>query len=158
ANAVNGVINVITKEADEEPAAFHAQAGGGSLDKYADATFGLKLGPGDLRATVSAFKREGLDKVSAQDPTSDAFYGWLGRLLYGGGDCQWKYSVLLNLYDSRIEHDGGNFWGGSLMGRVDAQLAGGSHIDLQAYYAKDDRSNFNTHERRDTYNVQAQQA
>ena len=156
ANAVNGVINVITKGADQTHG-FSAQAGGGDLDKYIDATYGARLGSGDIRLSAEGFRREGLDKRPG-DPTHDAFNGWLANLRYSAGDAKLSYTLIFNLYDNQVDHGGGNFWGGHVLGRAAAELAGGSHVDVQAYASRDDRSDANTHERRDTFNIQAQQA
>jgi iron complex outermembrane receptor protein len=48
--------------------------------------------------------------------------------------------------------------GRSVIGRVGKTLTNDSQLDLQAYVARDNRSAVDTHERRDTYNIQVQDA
>ena len=155
ANAVNGVINVITKQAGIE--GLNVDASLGNLERDATVTWGGHLGAASVRGTVSAFDRSGLDRAPG-DTSEDGFRGVLGNLRLEGGDRAFGYTVSANLYNNHMDAGDGRLWGGSLMGRIRKELAGGARLDLQAYVSSDDRSAVDTHERRDTYNVQAQDA
>jgi iron complex outermembrane receptor protein len=86
----------------------------------------------------------------------------MGNFRIDGGDKTDKggltYSLSTNAYDNRQDDADGRLWGGSVIGRVDKVLTSGADISVQAYVARDDRSAVDTHERRDTYNVQVQDA
>jgi iron complex outermembrane receptor protein len=155
ANAVNGVINVITTQAGIE--GLNLDAAGGNLERDATVTWGGHLGEASARGTISAFDRTGLDRAPG-DPSQDGFRGLMGNFRLEGGDRARGYTVSANLYNNHMRAADGRLWGGSLIGRIGRDLAGGSHLDLQAYVARDDRSAVDTHERRDTYNVQVQDA
>ena len=157
ANAVNGVINVITKSQMD---GLNVDAGGGDLDRTATVTLGGTVGGLGLRGTVSGFDRGGLDRAPT-DKTKDGFRGLMGNFRLDGGDPAkdgLSYSLSTNLYDNRQDAADGRFWGGSVIGRVSKVLANGSDLTVQAYVARDDRSAVDTHERRDTYNIQVQDA
>ena len=156
ANAVNGVINVITKSA-RETQGLSLDAGGGPQDRNATVTYGGAVGTTTYRATISAFDRSGLDRAPG-DTSEDGFRGLQGNARLDGGGTDLSYSLVGNLYNNRIDVGGGNFWGGDLMGRFAKVLANGSTLDVQATVARDDRSALDTHERRDTYNLAVQDA
>jgi iron complex outermembrane recepter protein len=155
ANAVNGVINVITKQGGID--GLNADLGGGDLDRNATVTWGGKLGGAIARGTISAFDRSGLDALPG-DRTKDGFRGAMGNFRVEGGDKGLGYSVSANVYNNHLDDADGRLWGGSVIGRVDKALANGSRLDVQAYVARDNRSAVDTHERRDTYNIQVQDA
>ena len=155
ANAVNGVINVITKGADIE--GLNAEVGGGDLDRTATVTWGGKFGGLGARGTISAFDRSGLDALPG-DRTKDGFRGVLGNFRLDGGDKGLGYSVSANIYNNHLDDADGRLWGGSVLGRLNKVMANGSSLEAQAYVARDDRSAVDTHERRDTYNIQVQDA
>jgi iron complex outermembrane receptor protein len=156
ANAVNGVINVITKSAKDTDG-LRVDGGAGDRQRNLALTYGGVLGGSNYRLSLQTFERDGLDKAPG-DPTDDSFRGWQGSARLGGGSPSLGYTLVANAYDNRVGNDGGNLWGGDVMGRVFKTLSGGSRIDAQAYVASDDRSARDTHERRDTFNVQAQMA
>jgi iron complex outermembrane receptor protein len=154
ANAVNGVINVITKQAGIE--GLNLDVGGGDFDRNATATWGGKLGSASVRGTVSAFDRRGFDAVSPSETQQDGYKGVLGNLRIDGGDKDLGFSLSANAYNNHMQDADGRLWGGSVIGRVGKTLANGSTLDVEAYVARDDRSAIDTHERRDTYNLQVQ--
>ena len=154
ANAVNGVINVITKSSMQ---GLNVDAGGGDLDRTATVTLGGDLFGLNARATVSGFQRQGLDRAPG-DKTKDNFRGLMGNLRLDGGDKNLNYSLSTNLYDNHQADADGRLWGGSVIARLESVLANGSALEIQGYVARDDRSAVDTHERRDTYNLQVQDA
>jgi iron complex outermembrane receptor protein len=156
ANAVNGVINVITKNA-RDTQGLRVDGGAGDRERNLAVTYGGALGASNYRLSLQTFERDGLDKAPG-DPSEDGFRGWSGNARLGGGDADLGYTLIANAYDNRIEQAGGNLWGGDVMARVFRTFSGGSRADVQAYVASDDRSALDTHERRDTLNLQAQVA
>lgn len=154
ANAVNGVINVITRS---DMQGLNLDVGGGNLDRNATVTFGGKLGGLGARGTLSAFDRGGLNAAPG-DATKDGFRGLMGNFRLDGGDKGLSYSLSTNAYNNHQDDADGRLWGGSVIGRVEKVLANGQDLTVQAYVARDDRSAVDTHERRDTYNIQVQDA
>lgn len=152
ANAVNGVINVITRSTME---GLNLDVVGGDFDRTATATWGGKLGGLRARGTVSAFDRSGFDGAPGETE-KDGFRGLMGNFRLDGGEKDLTYSVSVNAYNNHQDDADGRLWGGSLIGRLDKTLANGSVVEVQAYVARDDRSAVVTHERRDTYNIQVQ--
>ncbi|MFI4966575.1 MAG: TonB-dependent receptor plug domain-containing protein [Caulobacterales bacterium] len=152
ANAVNGVINIITRGAID---GLNVEAGAGDRERNATVTWGGALGGLSARGTVSAFDRSGLDRAPG-DKTDDGFRGVMGNFRVEGGDSAFGYTVSANAYNNHVDTADGRLWGGSLIGRIDKTLGNGSSLDVQAYVARDDRSAVDTHERRDTYNLQVQ--
>ncbi|HEY3949571.1 TonB-dependent receptor plug domain-containing protein [Phenylobacterium sp.] len=155
ANAVNGVINVITGAPG--PDGLKLDVGGGDLERNGAATLSGHLGGLGVHATVSAFDRQGLDRAPG-DTTDDGIRGVMGNLrLEGGGDGgAAAYSLSFKAYDNHEDLNDGRLWGGDVTGHLGKTLANGSQIEALAYVATDDRSDLNTHERRDTFNVQVQ--
>jgi len=152
ANAVNGVINVITKSGID---GLNVDAGGGDFDRTATVTLGGRLGGLTARGTVSAFDRSGLDGKPGE-PQKDGFRGVMGNFRLDGGDDAQRWSLSTNLYNNHQDDADGRLWGGSVIARMDRTMANGSALEAQAYVARDDRSAVDTHERRDTYNIQVQ--
>ncbi|HXA39002.1 MAG TPA: TonB-dependent receptor [Phenylobacterium sp.] len=152
ANAVNGVINVITKSDIE---GLNLDVGGGNLDRNTTVTYGGRLGGLLANGTVSAFDRGGFDRAPGI-LAKDGFRGLMGAFRLDGGDKGLTYSLSTNIYNNHQDEADGRLWGGSVIGHANRTLANGSTLDVQAYVARDDRSAVDTHERRDTYNIQAQ--
>jgi iron complex outermembrane receptor protein len=156
ANAVNGVINVITKSAADTQGLM-VQASGGNYERNADLRLGGALGQGSYRVSVTAFDRSALPSYPG-DSTDDAFRGGQAGFRIDQPTQAGAYSVIGNAYSNRIDQDGGDFWGGNLAGHWNRRLANGSDVEVQAYVARDDRTGIDLKEKRDTYNIQAQQA
>src|SRR5581483_458788 len=153
ANAVNGVINVITGETG--PEGLKVDAGGGVQERNATVAWSGKAGGLHLHATVSAFDRLGLDRAPGSDRTDDGIRGVMGNLHVDGGgqdEGALAYSLTAKAYNNHMDFSDGRLWGGDVTGHLGKTLADGSRIEALAYFALDDRSAVDTHERRDTYN------
>jgi iron complex outermembrane receptor protein len=153
ANAVNGVINVITGSGGGD--GLKLDVGGGNLDREATAAWSGRIGGFGLHATVSSFDRSGLDRAPG-DKSDDGIRGTMGNLHVDGGDQALNYSLSAKAYDNHMPDADGRFWGGDVTGHVAKTLAGGSLLDVRGDVAVDDRSAIDTHERRDTYELSAQ--
>ena len=165
ANAVNGVINIISKSAHDTQGAF-VEAVSGDRERDLTLRYGGALGASaDYRLTLMGFDRDGLQRYP-HDSTQDGFRGARGSLQIDGRAGDANYQVSSAIYDNHIvaaganfaNTGGGDFSGGHLQGRLTWQGAGGSDFEVQAYFARDDRTGAFLKELRDTYNVQAQQA
>ena len=165
ANAVNGVINVISKPAAETQGAF-VEAGGGDRERNVTLRYGGKLGEdAHYRVALTGSDRDDLPRYPS-DPTHDGFQGGRGSFQIDGGKAPASFQISGAVYDNhivasrsnRIDSGGGDFWGGDLQGRWNWRTAGGSEVQMQAYVARDDRVGADLKERRDTFNIQAQQA
>jgi iron complex outermembrane receptor protein len=153
ANAINGVVNIITKPAGETPGGL-AFAGGGTEERvFGGARYGFKVGE-DVAVRVYAkyFDRE--DQASGLNPDETARDGWfMGR---GGFRADWKagaqdrVTFMGDYYDgqeqsqptvpsltapfSRTFYDRTTLRGGDFVFRWDHQLGTASSLTLQAYY------------------------
>lgn len=142
ANAVNGVINIVTRHTRDTTGAL-ASAGAGNHERGAGARYGGKLGDdGSYRIYAKGFERDrtlNASGASAQDAWKK---GQLGiRLDWGrGGDTLMLQS---DAYDGSIDQKNPNdksISGAHLLGRWNRTLADGSALQVQAYYDQTRRS------------------
>ena len=143
ANAVNGVINVITKSARETPGILLTGGGGTEERAFAGVRYGGRVSP-DLhfRVYAKAFERDD----SKTRTGADELDAW--NHAQGGFRVDWEPSFenLLtlqgDLYDGRgdqgtrddIEHSGGN-----LLARWTRRFSDTEELQIQAYYDRTDR-------------------
>ena len=143
ANAVNGVINIITrKSADTQGGVF--EIGGGNLVRTASLQYGGRLAP-DLTYRIHA---EGSDYSAFQLPNGhDAHDGWSKPS--GGFRLDWTpagdaVSLQGDVFHAHENPSGPGGPSGSVAGRDlvaswQHQLDGGSSLQLLAYYDKESR-------------------
>jgi iron complex outermembrane receptor protein len=171
ANAVNGIINIITKSAKDTQGAY-VTAGGGSEDRgFASFRYGGSSGPGSLRGYFKALNRgpefhaDGNDydgwragqggfrgdwglSEGALTVQGDAYYGQLGErptvALYTP-----PFSQTMNV---RAPIAGGN-----VLARFASGSATGDSFQVQAYYDRTHRDEIPIGEDRDTADVDFQQ-
>jgi iron complex outermembrane receptor protein len=141
ANAVNGVINVITRSAQDTRGAL-AVASGGNRGSQGALRFGGEFAGGSLRAYAKTSVEQNT-KTAAGAAVPD---GW--RRTQAGFRFDWTgdadgLTVQGDAYKGTSEHRGalGPFElrpieasGANLLARWTRKLAGGSNIELQAYY------------------------
>ena len=156
ANAVNGVINIITKKAGETQGGLIA-AGGGTEEKgFGAVRYGLKLDEGaDLRVYAKYFNRDrsvtstGAEAADEWDALRTGFrldHGPSGQNNftlqgdYYAGNAGTTYDVAsitppyLNTFQKKSESAGGN-----IIGRWKHTFMNDSEFSLQAYYDRSDR-------------------
>ncbi|MEO8464032.1 MAG: TonB-dependent receptor [Gammaproteobacteria bacterium] len=175
ANAVNGVINIITRPAASTSGAF-LEAGGGNEERgFAGFRYGGTLGR-DIaaRAYVKYFDRGPTTQLTGAEGTDAAHMAQAGfRLDWGSADAD-RFTVQGDVYGGE---EGGTFQDSFTLGTLpagsttsDAELRGanalarwertlGNHASfaLQAYYDHTNRDIPNTyHEKRDTLDVDFQ--
>jgi iron complex outermembrane receptor protein len=179
ANAVNGVINIITKNAEDTQGAF-AEGGGGTEEQYfGSARYGAKVGDkAFLRVYGKFFDRddsEGLDGRDADDQ-------W--RQLRAGFRSDWEPSEADavtfqgDIYDgvsnslatmpvipsplalggpfTETSSEVSDVTGGNVLGRWRHRFDGGSDAELQIYYDRTERSTPTFNEDRDTVDIDFQ--
>lgn len=161
ANAVNGVINIITKSAKATQGGLVTAAAGNVTDQES-LRWGGRMGEGTYyRAYGKYYQRDALDLAqggSAHDPLHRTQGGFRvdrddagqGAFTVQGDVYQGGYSELTRPDDTELE-------GGNILGRWKRQLASGANMELQVYY---DRTHRRTpgyfEERRDTVDVDFQ--
>jgi iron complex outermembrane receptor protein len=159
ANAVNGVINIITRHTQDTTGGL-ISAGAGNFERGAGARYGGKLGEdATFRIYAKGFDRDNTvtaSGASAQDSWNKGQVGF--RLDWGkGGD-----TLVLqgDAYDGSIDQrifDDKSISGAHLLGRWNRALAGGSALQVQAYYDRTRRIYPGTFgEELDTYDIDVQ--
>jgi iron complex outermembrane recepter protein len=137
ANAVNGVINIITKDAGETQGLF-AEAFAGTSDQRLDARYGGAFGnTGRFRVFGSAYALGPTLTLSGDDANDD----WSGG--HGGFRADWGgaeniFMVQAALYADDLDA-GGRREGGHLQGRWRRALDDGSSFEVQTYYSSEQR-------------------
>jgi iron complex outermembrane receptor protein len=161
ANAVNGVINVITKSAADTQGAL-ASAGGDKFNKAGEARWGGALANGGhYRVYGKADDGEDLPTEAGKQSLT----GWHRKQT--GFRSDWGnngdgYTVQGDAYDGALHQALTNdikVSGANLLGRMNRTLAGGSTLSLQAYWDHTERNQpLAFAERLNTFDLQAQHA
>jgi iron complex outermembrane receptor protein len=135
-NAVNGVINVITKgSADTQGGLVDGKLG--DVVKRGEARYGGELGAGTYRAYALGFS-EGDTTIRGDGSAMDS---WRGKQAGFRSDLPaWNgaFTVQGDLYENTIDSPGGRRSGGNLLGRFTKALSVGT-LSVQAYYDQQDR-------------------
>lgn len=142
ANAVNGVINVVTKPAEATLGGL-VQAVGGNGDDSLFARYGARLGEqGAVRVYASGFNRA--DTLQGGDEAGD---GWDGGQIGFRSDfalTRDRVTVQGGLYRGRVDSDApvdpdGRLEGENLLARWTRTTGGGNTLEVQAYYDRYER-------------------
>jgi iron complex outermembrane receptor protein len=158
ANAFVGVINVITKNAQDTSGA-QLVAGAGRIERNAAIRYGGKLADGAWRAYAMHIERDNLRPVEshvADDMRKDqaGFRADIGSVTSGA------FTFQGDAYQAKVDGNGApdvKLSGANLLGRWNRALAGGSHVRVTAYYdhtSRDDPTTFI--DRVDTFDLEAQ--
>ena len=137
ANAVNGVVNVITKRAADTRGTFvNLAAGSSSLGPYAIRHGGRFGSAGSYRAYAKARFEDARQLVVGTDAGNDFDYGQTGFRIESGGDGSSQALVQGDLYNGTTGVAGGaeaNLAGGNLLARY--TRTDGEHVStVQTYY------------------------
>lgn len=168
ANAMNGVINIITKSAKETQGAL-VTVGGGNVD---DGTIGVRYG-GNTKGFNYRLYGKGFTNGPEFHPNGNNFDEW--RMAQIGFRTDWAsktqddFTFQGDLYDEKageiglinelsppyqvISNARGQFSGGNLVGRWKRALSGGSDVQVQAYYDHTNHFEPDYGETRDTFDV-----
>lgn len=167
-NAVNGVINIITKKANETQGA-SVSAGGGSVEQgFFSSRYGGKRGNLDYRGYAMGFNR-----APQFHSDGDNFDHW--RALQGGFRMDWAqsprdgYTLQGDIYDQRagesevsttyappysqVVDRAAILSGGNVLGRWTRMTGDGENIELQAYYDRTNRYESNFADIRNTFDL-----
>src|SRR5213594_3253563 len=163
ANAVNGVINVITKDAKDTQGLLLSGGGGSEQRGFGTVRYGGRLGS-TVRARIYG---RGFDRASTLLPSGqDAADGW--HLWQGGFRMDWdaasvnRVTLQGDLYDGRIgQLTAGDVGvsGGNVVAKWSHTISEGSSLAAQLYYDRTHRHIPGTFgEDLDTYDVDVQHA
>jgi iron complex outermembrane receptor protein len=143
ANAVNGVINVITKRPTETQGLLLSGGGGTALQGFGTARYGGMLGSAvSYRAYASGFARDGAE-LPAGTEADDAWH--MGQ---GGLRAQWQASeasrvtLQSDYYQGRMHQTSGqdvDVTGGNALARWSRALSPTSDLRVQVYYDRTER-------------------
>jgi len=142
ANAVNGVINVITRSAHHTQGAL-ATVGGGNLDHGMALRYGGKFGAdGSFRVYGKGFELENTERADGA-PVFDQWKKSQVGFRADWGGLQRNFTVQGDAYRGKSEARpiGGSVEvsGANLLARWNERFASGSDFRLQAYYDRSDR-------------------
>ena len=155
-NAVNGVINVITKPAKDTQGTLVA-GGGGNRDWQGSVRYGGALPGGYYRMYARVTGLEATERAngaSVDDASRRARIGFR----YDGSDAANAWTVIADAYTGDIDQPGAgrDIDGGNLLVRWQRSLANGTALDVQAYYDHSTLDQGTFRDRLDTLDVDAQ--
>ena len=138
ANAVNGVINIITKSA-KDTQGLYADAGGGTQPRdFASARYGGVLGPDtEFRVYGKFFDRDN-EVLANGNPEPDSWrQGRAGFRIDSEASAQDRLTLQGDYYDGRENEQTGGISdtsGGNILGRWTRTLSEESDVNLQSYF------------------------
>jgi iron complex outermembrane receptor protein len=169
-NAVNGVINIITRKAADTQGAMVHLAAGGPINRFIGE---LRLGIHPLPNLDFRVFAKGFDRGPEQNPNGDPYDHW--HQARGGFRVDWQPSSRDALTASSMVYGGktgdqntiGEFYppsqlvvdgqqvvsGGDIVLRWDHQLAGGSGFYVESYFDRTNRATSQFTETRDTIDL-----
>jgi len=161
ANAVNGVINVITRRAGDTQGVL-ATAGGGNQESGAALRYGGTVGSeGHYRIYAKGFDRRHTETASGSTVRDGWDKAQLGFRADWGGPLQ-GFTLQGDAYDGREEQaipGKTAVRGANLVARWKRQLEGGSNMSVQAYYDRTERDIPGTFsEKLDVFDIEFQHA
>ncbi len=161
ANAVNGVINIITKDAKDTQGALLAGGGGTELRGFGGMRYGGALAP-NLRYRVYGkyFDRDSTVLPDGRDASDDWNMGQGGFRMDWDASESNAFTVQGDGYEGRISQAGEDdidVSGANVIGRWSHTFSEGSDLTLQLYYDRTHRNDpRNVSEDLDTYDVDFQ--
>jgi len=135
ANAVNGVINVITRSASESQGQSATVMLGGD-ERYAAAHTGSKFGTnGQYRVYAMASEQDASRTVAGTKARDAGHHGQAGLRADWGSDAN-GFTLQTDIYRGEIDERASEreIEGANILGRMNRQLADGSALTVQAYW------------------------
>jgi iron complex outermembrane receptor protein len=167
ANAVNGVINIITKNSDQTQGLFASAASGNNLRGEGNLRYGGSLGDkgtyrlfGKYFANDDSIDNNGKPAGDAWDikrggfrtdfePSANDALTFQGDIYFGdSGQTMYLPGTTPSVFPSKIGLSGGN-----LLGRWERQLDDGGGVSLQTFYDHTRRNDAYMKESRDTVDI-----
>ncbi|MEO7742174.1 MAG: TonB-dependent receptor [Usitatibacter sp.] len=157
-NAVNGVINVISKSARRTQGGLLA-GGAGDQEKGGSARYGWSSGSnGSVRAYARYFER-GEHRLASGASAMDGASRWQAGLRGDWDQASHSATLQGDVYGTNVGNLGGarDLSGGNVLGRWRANLGGDSSLVLQGYYDRTEREHAGSFkEARDTLDAEVQ--
>jgi iron complex outermembrane receptor protein len=169
-NAVNGVINIITKNSKDTHGTLVAAGGGNVEQGFADARYG---GGGGGNSPDFRIYAKGFTRGPEEHPDGANFDDW--RAAQGGFRVDWNqagrdhFTLQGDIYDeaagervqavsytppySSTVDSNALLSGGNIMGRWERNLGDGNDFELQVYYDRTNRREANFGETRNTFDI-----
>ena len=155
ANAVNGVLNVITKRADETQGAM-ASAGTGHLQRDGAFRYGGAFAGGYYRAYAKAVRRDST-LLPGNTPTGDRFEQQQAGFRADWGRRSDGFTLQGDVYGGELGPVERDIAGANLLGRWTLDLGEGASLSTQAYFERTTRHHTNIFkEQLDTFAVELQ--
>ena len=169
ANAVNAVINIITKRAQETHGTL-VSTGGGNVDQ---GFLNFQYGAGNSKGFNYRIYGKGFTRGPEFHPDHQQFDDWRmgqtgfrtdwdahnrdrltlqGDLYYGDAGQRVQIASYSPPYTTDVEQNA-ELSGGNLLGRWERDLGSGSNVQLQTYYDRTNRKQANFAESRDTFDI-----
>jgi iron complex outermembrane receptor protein len=157
ANAVNGVVNVITRPVSRSRGLDLAVSAGG-YEQAADMRVGGRLGEhAQFQFVADTFNYGRTQAALATDTSDDAFRGAHAALGVNGTWGDDVLSLAVTGYNNRIVDGGGRFWGEVVKGGWSRDMGRAGMLDLHTYFSRDDRRDPVLFESRDVFDIDGQQ-
>ncbi|HEY6458150.1 MAG TPA: TonB-dependent receptor [Steroidobacteraceae bacterium] len=138
ANAVNGVINIITRKAADTQGSYVEGGGGNELQEFGTARYGGTVGDATQFRVYGKYLDRGDESVADGSAAGDSWHqGQGGFRLDSVLSSRDDLSVHGDFYDGRENETGGDTartGGGNLVGQWTHQSDSGSQMSLQSYY------------------------
>jgi iron complex outermembrane receptor protein len=158
ANAVNGVINIISKPSSETQG-LYLRATASPYKRTGTIRFGGALGKhAHFRVYADGFEQSQTKAALVTDTFDDGFRGQHAGFGIDGTREADSYTFKGDAYRNEISEGGGIFRGYDLLAGWARTLDNGSIVNLQAYADHDVRDEPTLFESRDTYSLEAQHA
>ena len=169
ANAVNAVINIITKRAQETHGTL-VSTGGGNVDQ---GFLNFQYGGGNSKGFNYRIYGKGFTRGPEFHPDHQQFDDWRmgqtgfrtdwdahngdrltlqGDLYYGDAGQRVQIASYSPPYTTDVQQNA-ELSGGNLLGRWERDLGSGSNVQLQTYYDRTNRKQANFAESRDTFDI-----
>jgi iron complex outermembrane receptor protein len=173
ANAVNGVINIITRHAEDTQGGLVSVGGGINEPAFANTRYGTSLGKSTYaRIYAKGFKEDEFQSSQGDDAGDDwdmhqGGFRWesnlnandsinlQGDIYQGNINQQMILPSLAAPYSIKVDDDT-EVSGGNLMARWQTILSSTSEFTLQAYYDGTEREEAFVHERRNSFDLDFQ--
>ncbi len=156
-NAVNGVVNVITRPAAQTQG-LSVSATAGDYEQAAAVRIGGKLGEHAVFQFLADTADYGRTEAAmAADTTDDAFRATHAGLGVTGTWDADTLSLGVGGYSNHVVDGGGRYWGEVVKGGWSRDLDGGGTLDVHAYLSRDDRRDPVLFESRDVFDLDGQQ-
>lgn len=162
ANAVNGVINVITKSARTTEGGIVKAGGGEGMERaFGGVRYGGRIGERAFyRAYADSFSRGALELASGESAEDPLRLGQVGFRVDGDASSRDTYTVQGDFYQGssgRLTRDDVEMGGGNFLGRWTRSLSEESGLELQVYWDRTHRDIPGTFEESvDTWDVDFQ--